>query len=166
MRALVGVAVVFCIACSSPARNVAEFRPLQTGDTVPHYASASLRGDTVRLGGAEAVTVLNVWATWCTSCREEMSDLEALSREFSPRGVRVVGEGGFRSDQFNGRGLDDDVLHDISLRGHAVDVSDDDLTAALTDAGWDAGRAPNGTAAAPSAGVFEALIQEWEDAPR
>lgn len=92
MKAIVGaVAAILCIACGPRSRDVAEFRALQPGDTVPHYASASLRGDTVRLGGAEAVTVLNVWATWCTSCREEMSDLEALSREFSPRGVRVVG---------------------------------------------------------------------------
>jgi peroxiredoxin len=36
------------------------------------------------------VTLVNVWATWCTACREEMADLEALHREFQPRGLRVV----------------------------------------------------------------------------
>jgi thiol-disulfide isomerase/thioredoxin len=25
-----------------------------------------------------------VWATWCTLCREEMGDLEALHEEFAP----------------------------------------------------------------------------------
>jgi cytochrome c-type biogenesis protein len=67
------------------------FRPLATGEAVPIYAASTLGGDTVRLGGAQAVTVLNVWATWCTSCREEMSDLEAIRKEFAPRGVRVIG---------------------------------------------------------------------------
>jgi len=37
------------------------------------------------------VTALNVWATWCTSCRDEMGDLKVLHQEFAPRGVRVVG---------------------------------------------------------------------------
>jgi thiol-disulfide isomerase/thioredoxin len=33
---------------------------------------------------------VNVWATWCTSCREEFADLERLHRDYGSRGVRVV----------------------------------------------------------------------------
>jgi peroxiredoxin len=67
------------------------FRPVAVGDTAPPYATPTLAGGEARVGGAGApVTLLNVWATWCTSCREEMGDLAALHREFGPRGLRVL----------------------------------------------------------------------------
>lgn len=43
----------------------------------------------VRRPGATAVLV-NVWATWCTPCREEMPDLVRLHREWSGRGFRLI----------------------------------------------------------------------------
>ena len=67
------------------------FRPFPIGAPVPAYKIATLAGDTMTLGTRGPVTILNVWATWCTSCREEMADLEALHRDFATRGVRVVG---------------------------------------------------------------------------
>lgn len=45
--------------------------------------------DEVRRPGARAVLV-NVWATWCTPCREEMPDLVRLHREWADRGFRLV----------------------------------------------------------------------------
>jgi cytochrome c biogenesis protein CcmG, thiol:disulfide interchange protein DsbE len=70
---------------------VEAFRPLQLGDTLPVLAQRTLAGDSLRLGGSGApLTLVNVWATWCTSCREEMQDLEAIHRDFSPKGLRVV----------------------------------------------------------------------------
>jgi peroxiredoxin len=37
------------------------------------------------------VMVLNFWATWCLECRSEMPVLERLRREFSSRGLAVIG---------------------------------------------------------------------------
>ena len=48
------------------------------------YALSSLRG---------RVAVINFWATWCPPCVEEMPELADLHREFSPRGVTIVGIG-------------------------------------------------------------------------
>ncbi|HET9327275.1 MAG TPA: TlpA disulfide reductase family protein [Candidatus Eisenbacteria bacterium] len=39
--------------------------------------------------GATAV-VMNIWATWCTPCREEFPDLMRVRREFERRGLRMV----------------------------------------------------------------------------
>ncbi|HEX6629582.1 MAG TPA: TlpA disulfide reductase family protein [Gemmatimonadaceae bacterium] len=36
------------------------------------------------------VVLLNVWATWCGPCREEMPSIEALHRRYGPRGLKVV----------------------------------------------------------------------------
>lgn len=68
----------------------AEFKPLEVGAQVPVYAAATLAGDTIRVGGAEPPTVLNVWATWCTSCQEEMAALDSLHHEYAARGLRVI----------------------------------------------------------------------------
>ena len=35
--------------------------------------------------------LINVWATWCRPCREEMPSLEQLSRRLAGHGVRVIG---------------------------------------------------------------------------
>lgn len=37
------------------------------------------------------VIVLNMWAAWCGPCREEMPDLEQVSREYSADDVAVIG---------------------------------------------------------------------------
>lgn len=48
----------------------------------PRTTSAAWRGKTV---------VLNVWASWCAPCREEMASLEALARAADPDTLIVVG---------------------------------------------------------------------------
>lgn len=37
------------------------------------------------------VLVLNVWATWCAPCREEMPSLQRLSDRFTPEQLAVIG---------------------------------------------------------------------------
>ena len=79
-------------AAAAPAS--AAFRPLQPGDAAPTYTAAVVAGTgaggTVPLGGAGPVRLVNVWATWCTSCREEMADLDSLYRRYHDRGLAVV----------------------------------------------------------------------------
>lgn len=43
----------------------------------------------VRQPGARAVLV-NVWATWCIPCREEMPGLLRLRRDYAARGLRLI----------------------------------------------------------------------------
>jgi thiol-disulfide isomerase/thioredoxin len=35
--------------------------------------------------------VINFWATWCPSCREEMPDLVALQEQYAAQGVQMIG---------------------------------------------------------------------------
>jgi thiol-disulfide isomerase/thioredoxin len=94
-RFVLGVAALALAAgCSKSGTSESEsrgaaFRPLVVGDTAPAYAAVTLTGDTVRVGAGTPV-LLNVWATWCESCREEMADLAALEKKYAPEHVKVV----------------------------------------------------------------------------
>ena len=68
------------------ARRVASDCSVRGERIRPILEARPLSGDTISLGGNSPLTILNVWATWCTSCREEMADLEVLHRELSSRG--------------------------------------------------------------------------------
>jgi thiol-disulfide isomerase/thioredoxin len=88
MRATVLLIATLACSTSDAPRGVA-FRPLRVGDHAPAYTARGINGDSVTTGSGAPV-LLNVWATWCTSCREEMADLAALSRAYAPKGVKVV----------------------------------------------------------------------------
>ena len=52
----------------------------------------TIDGGTLRLGDyAGKVVIVDVWATWCPPCREEIPHLVALGKEYKDRGVEVVG---------------------------------------------------------------------------
>lgn len=49
-------------------------------------------GDTIRLADLRGqVVVLNFWASWCLSCRDEHATLSAVAREYAGKPVRFVG---------------------------------------------------------------------------
>jgi peroxiredoxin len=85
---LVGLSLALLGGCAGETL----YRPLRVGDPAPAYAAATLDGDTLALEELRGtVVLLNVWATWCPPCREEMPGLEALHREFSGQPFRVLG---------------------------------------------------------------------------
>jgi peroxiredoxin len=65
--------------------------PAGVGDAAPPYQAVSVAGDSVRLDQFSGqVVLLNVWATWCEPCREEMPALEVLHRELGAAGLRIM----------------------------------------------------------------------------
>lgn len=71
--------------------DIDAYRPLQAGDPVPDFSATTLAGDSVAIAALDGVVLLNVWATWCPPCREEMPGLQALHEQFGDRGLHVVG---------------------------------------------------------------------------
>jgi cytochrome c biogenesis protein CcmG, thiol:disulfide interchange protein DsbE len=65
---------------------------VEVGSPVPPYSAVSLAGDTVSLAAHRGkVVLLNVWATWCHPCRDEIPELQALHEGYAARGLEIVG---------------------------------------------------------------------------
>src|SRR5688500_14070242 len=66
--------------------------PVKVGAEAPAYAAETLDGERAALAQMRGRPVLlNVWATWCHPCRQEVPALEQLHRTYAPRGLQVIG---------------------------------------------------------------------------
>lgn len=81
-------------ACTAPdaeqARAMARPPAPALGAPAPAYRIATLGGDSLVLGPSPRVVLLNVWATWCTSCKAEFAHMDSLLARHARNGLRVV----------------------------------------------------------------------------
>lgn len=81
--AVIGAVVVVALAWTGRHR----YSLVGPGQPAPTFTARTLDGDTVTLEDyAGQVVLLNIWATWCTPCREEMPSMERLYSRFRDRG--------------------------------------------------------------------------------
>ncbi|HEU0300037.1 MAG TPA: TlpA disulfide reductase family protein [Longimicrobium sp.] len=77
--------------------------PVKVGAEAPAYAAETLDGERAALAHLRGRPVLlNVWATWCHPCRQEIPALEQLHRTYAPRGLQVIGVSIDQGDQEQG----------------------------------------------------------------
>lgn len=62
---------------------------LQLWGTDEKVALSSYRGE---------IVVLNLWASWCPPCRDEMPDLNKFHNDFKDKGVTVLGINMFKTE--------------------------------------------------------------------
>jgi cytochrome c biogenesis protein CcmG, thiol:disulfide interchange protein DsbE len=90
-RAIAHAAWILALAvlgCGRPA----ELRAPAIGAAAPEFAAMDLDGAPVTLAALKGrVVVLNVWATWCRPCLEEIPQLEALHEAMGDQEMTVVG---------------------------------------------------------------------------
>lgn len=70
-----------------------EGTPVRVGAPAPDARVVDLAtGDTISLlqRYAGQVTLVNIWATWCGPCREEIPALDSLYRSLGPEGFRIA----------------------------------------------------------------------------
>lgn len=67
------------------------FLPVEVGTAAPEFSARDLQGNPVSLSSLRGeVVLLNIWATWCPPCREEMPSMQRLYQEVGPEGLHVV----------------------------------------------------------------------------
>ncbi|MEY4608839.1 MAG: hypothetical protein RL625_1056 [Gemmatimonadota bacterium] len=86
-RLLVALSLCVITGCGGADRGT-----VAIGAPVPAYASRSVEGDTATLTDRQGkVVLLNIWATWCKPCREEIPALETLFQRHRADGFEVIG---------------------------------------------------------------------------
>lgn len=71
-----------------------EVAPVTVGSKAPVFAGATIDDKPTVAKSLEdykgEVVLMNVWATTCLPCREEMPSIEKLYKEYQPKGLKVV----------------------------------------------------------------------------
>ena len=69
----------FYLLQGKPSLDRPRFSMVETGLPAPDFALPRMDGQVVRLSDYRGkVVLLNIWATWCGSCRAEMPSMEKL----------------------------------------------------------------------------------------
>src|SRR5258705_5984718 len=74
----------------------------QQPDSIPQLSLPQVDGRTLRSDELkDKIVVLDFWATWCENCVREIPEFNKLEKEYSSRGVKVIGlavQSGWASD--------------------------------------------------------------------
>jgi cytochrome c biogenesis protein CcmG, thiol:disulfide interchange protein DsbE len=95
--------------------------PVEVGSVAPDFTATNLASnEAVSFTEAYAgqVTLVNIWATWCEPCKEEIPALQELYETMGPRGLKIaavsIDQAGPEvvREFMAGFGVTFDVLHD------------------------------------------------------
>ena len=65
--------------------------PVEVGGPAPDFALVDLQGNPKSLDDFRGnVLLLNIWATWCTPCKEEMPSMQRLYGEIQDEDFRIL----------------------------------------------------------------------------
>ncbi len=120
----VGFLVVALPAMLIVGAMVSDGGAISPGTRAPDFEAVNVAtGDTVALRDYRGkVVLLNIWATWCKPCEEEMPSMQRLYDALGPSGFEIVAvsidedESEKVRDWVRARNLTFDVLHDPTGR--------------------------------------------------
>jgi thiol-disulfide isomerase/thioredoxin len=67
------------------------YQPIITGSVAPDFRYGTLTGDELALSDlVDRVVLVNVWATWCAPCLQEMPSMQRLYDELAVEGLEIL----------------------------------------------------------------------------
>ena len=84
--------VLLVAAIGLAASGCGEARRVEVGHPAPRYVATTLAGDSATTAAlAGKVVLLNIWATWCAPCRQEIPFLESVYKKHAADGLEIIG---------------------------------------------------------------------------
>lgn len=88
---IAGLLVLVLLQRNTSSENPVQQVPLRIGLPAPDFAFPGLDGKMVRLSDHRSKIVLvNIWATWCPSCVDEMPSMEKLYRKLQGEKFEIL----------------------------------------------------------------------------
>ena len=79
---IIGIGIIVLLQTDKPSFKLAGQPRFEKGSRAPNFRLPDLDGTMVSLADfKDRVVLLNIWATWCAPCVEEMPSMEKLHRE-------------------------------------------------------------------------------------
>ena len=88
---LIGVGIIFLLQTKDSSFNLSGSPRLEQGVPAPDFILPGLDGQMVRLADYRGkVVLLNIWATWCPPCVDEMPSMEKLYQTLKADGFEIL----------------------------------------------------------------------------
>ena len=88
---VVGVGIIVLLQTKDSSFNLSGKPRFEKGVPAPNFTLPDLNGKMVSLTDYKGnVVLLNIWATWCPPCVEEMPSMEKLHQELKDEGFKIL----------------------------------------------------------------------------
>jgi peroxiredoxin len=88
---VIGVGIIVLLQTKDSSFNLSGKPRFEKGESAPNFTLPGLDGKMVSLTDHKGkVVLLNIWATWCLPCVEEMPSMEKLYQELKDEGFEIL----------------------------------------------------------------------------